>query len=240
MAYRLLVPAGLMGDHAQEVPCLGIMGVEESVRSARALAKRGFKALKIKGGADIDEDIARVLRIREEVGPRIELRFDANQGYSAEGTFRFVKAVRPAKLSLIEQPTPKEDLEQLDRATRMTPLPVMADESLVSLKDAYRLVRNGIADMVNIKLMKCGGIIEALNVNAVAKSAGYEAMVGCMDESALGISAGLAVALCRPNVRYADLDGHLDLIGDPFEGSVILRDGTLYPVDRPGLGCPEL
>ncbi len=215
---------------------IGILPVEETVEAARKWISRGFRILKIKGGKDYREDIERILKLRESVGRGIEIRFDANQGYQVEEALAFITGTKDAKIEVFEQPTPKAHEKLLGAVSQNVSVPVMADESLITLRDAFRLTRNDLADMINIKLMKVGGINEALHINSVGKSAGVESMIGCMDESELGIAAGMHVALARPNVLYADLDGHLDLEGDPFHGLVRLEGGILYPGSGPGLG----
>jgi len=201
-----------------------------------AWVSRGFRALKLKGGRDVDDDVARVIKVREAVGAPIALRFDANQGYTLEQALHFLAGVAAADVEILEQPTPRET-PSLMGSLLAGETAVMADESLLTRADALHLAGKELVDLMNVKIMKVGGIDEALRITAVGAAAGIGTMVGCMDEAALGIAGGLHYALARPGVAYADLDGHLGLVDDPSDGCVVLRDGTLYPADRPGFGC---
>lgn len=224
--YQLL---GAYRDRIATSVTVGILDEADTVNRARDFVAQGFQALKLKGGIDVDDDISRVLAVRDALGSKVALRFDANQGYGVDESLRFITATRRARLELVEQPTPRDALSELARVTLKAPLPIMADESLMGLRDAFRIARGGLADMINVKLMKCGGIGPAMEIASVARSARLEVMVGCMDESALGIAAALHFALAHPAVEYADLDGHLDLIDDPAAGAVVLKNGMLMP-----------
>ena len=214
---------------------IGILPLDDTLIQAREFVEKGFTILKVKGGHSLEEDIEKMTRLHEEF-PAITLRFDGNQGYSVIDSVAFVKATSQIGIEIFEQPTKLEKEERLGEVMNQVDIPVMADESLKTLTDAFRLAQNERVDMVNIKLMKVGGILEGMHINSVAKAAGIESMIGCNDESALGISAGLHFALSRPNIRYADLDGHLDVLDDPFQGLFHLKNGVLYPTEAPGLG----
>ena len=214
---------------------IGISSVEETLYKAREFVNQGFFILKIKGGNNLDEDIEKIKAIRQDF-PKVFLRFDGNQGYTTEQAISFFKGTLDYNIEIFEQPTKSGEDIQLGAVRDATSIPVMADESLKNLTDAFRLVKNERIDMVNIKIMKVGGITHAKLINAVARAANVECMIGCIDECALGISAGLHFALSRPNIRYADLDGHLDIINDPFKDIFEIKKGVMYPLNKPGLG----
>ena len=219
---------------------IGICGTEATVSKTKKHLEDGWDIIKIKGGIDVDSDIARLRAIRSECGSGLRIRFDANQGYTPEQALYFISGTGDLNIELIEQPTMKSKPDLLGIVTRKSPVPIMADESLLSLFDAFHLVKHGLVDLMNVKLMKVGGISEAVQVDAVARAAGVEVMVGCMDEAALGVAAGLHFALSRRNIRFADLDGHFDLIGDPSAGIIRCRAGYLYPSEKPGFGWDGL
>ncbi|MGB5554277.1 MAG: dipeptide epimerase [Flavobacteriaceae bacterium] len=217
---------------------IGILPVDETLRIAKQYLDQGFFILKIKGGLNLNEDIEKMLRLRESF-PEVILRFDGNQGYTVADAVAFVQATKNVKIEIFEQPTKVGSDEKMGLVTQGVEIPVMADESLKTLMDVFRLARNERIDMINIKLQKVGGILEAMHINSVAKAAELEAMVGCIDECSLGIAAGLHFALSRPNIHYADLDGHLDMIDDSFKGIFKIEKGIMYPSEFSGLGKIE-
>lgn len=231
-----------LGGFRDSIPTsitIGILPLDETLRRAAEFVAQGFTILKVKGGDHLDEDVEKMVMLREKF-PYVVFRFDGNQGYSVEESVSFVKNTMDVGIEIFEQPVKTMSGVKLGDVTNRVSIPVMADESLKSLSDAFRLAQNEHVDMVNIKLMKVGGILEGKHINSVAKSAGLESMVGCIDECSLGIAAGLHFALSRPNIHYADLDGHLDLVNDPFKNLFRLDKGVLYPNQAHGLGKIEL
>lgn len=217
---------------------IGILSVTETLKQAEAYIAQGFYIIKIKGGNNVQEDIEKMTKLHRSF-PHLIWRFDGNQGYTVADSLAFEKQTLGFGIEIFEQPTAIGVEERLGEVTDNTTTPVMADESLKTLSDAFRLAQNERVNMINIKLQKVGGILAGTHINSVAKSARLEAMVGCIDECGLGIAAGLHFALSRPNIRYADLDGHLDLLNDPFNAIFQLKKGVLYPTEKYGLGYSE-
>lgn len=226
-------------DRIQTSISIGILPLEATVAKAKGYIADGFKVLKLKCGLDPEDDIRRAMAVREAVGRDILLRLDANQGYDVATALRVVDALENiygVDIELIEQPTPAGELGQLKEVTGASSVPIMADESVQSILDTFVVTAGQMADLINIKLMKTGGITGALRVNHIAQAGGIPAMVGCMSESIVSVSAGLHFACSQRNIEYADLDSHFDFERDVARGGARFEEGYLYPLDRPGYG----
>ncbi len=214
---------------------INLGGIQETVQMAHNRARQGFRILKIKGGIDAELDVQRVRAVNRAL-PNARLRLDADQGYSVQQAIDVARALGD-KLEMLEQPTPAEDLDGLRRVTQNSPIPVLADESVVGPSSALEIAAGRMADGLSVKLATCGGLRCARQIDAIARSARLTTMVGCINEPALLIAAGLGFALSSPGVAYCDLDGHIDLSNDPSRPHFSLEDGWLIASDVPGLGC---
>lgn len=216
---------------------LGIKKPEEMAEDAVRAVRRGFKALKVKVGVDPEEDFERVRRIREAVGPDIALRIDANQGWTVTQAIEVLNKLERFDIEFAEQPVAANEIKGLAEIRRSSSIPVMADESVQSPEDALSLVRQDAVDLINIKLMKSGGIHKARKIAAVAEAAKVPCMIGCMGESTVGITAGVQLAAAIRNIQYADLDSDI-LIKDKLvlEGGAKLEGSKRMPPEKPGLG----
>ncbi len=230
--YRLL---GGYRDRIQTSITISIASPGESVRLAHQRAEQGFRILKIKGGLSPDDDVRRVRAIHRAL-PQFTLRLDADQGYTVEQALGVARALE-GKLEMLEQPTPADDLDALRQVTRLSPVPILADESVIRPQSALEVARRRAANGMSVKLTACGGLRCAREINTIARIAQMNTMVSCVNEPALLTAAGLSLALSSPNIAYGDLDGHFDLIGDPTRPGFRLEDGWLIATDAPGIGC---
>jgi L-alanine-DL-glutamate epimerase-like enolase superfamily enzyme len=236
----------LLGGYRHRIPTsitLNVGSVKETVAMAQERARQGFRILKIKGGLDPEEDVRRVRAIRKAL-PNLTLRLDAEQGYTIQQALD-VARVLDGDLEMLEQPTPTSPndaepasgIEALRRVTERSPVPILADESVMGPASALELATQRAADGLSLKLATCGGLRCARQIDAIARAARLATMIGCINEPALLIAAGLSFALSSPSVQYGDLDGHFDFTNDPTVPGFTFEDGWLVATDVPGLGC---
>jgi o-succinylbenzoate synthase len=234
----------LMGGYRMGV----LTDITLSIKSPREMAddavkavKRGFKALKVKVGVNPAEDVERVKLIREAVGNDVQIRIDANQGWTRQKAVEVLKKIAKFDIEFVEQPVPTEDLKGLISLRKNSPISVMADESIHSPEDAALLIQAGAVDLINIKLMKSGGILKARKIAAIAEASGIPCMIGCMGESEIGIAAGAHLAAAVRNIQYADLDSDI-LLKDKLvkEGGTKVKDSIRTFSKLHGLGIKEI
>jgi L-alanine-DL-glutamate epimerase-like enolase superfamily enzyme len=217
---------------------IGIDTPEKMAQTAAQFKADGVRIIKIKLGKNGPQDVERVRRIRDTVGPGIILRIDANQGWDFETARQALQAMGSLDIQFCEQPMRSWNDNRLPELRRLSPVRIMADESVFDHHDAERLIGADACDYVNIKFAKAGGILEATRINTVCERANIPCMMGGMLESRVALTAFAHFALVHDNIRFYDMDtcllGHTT---DPVEGGVRYSGYFLEIPDAPGLGA---
>ena len=217
---------------------IGIDTPEKMAQTAAKFIADGVRIIKIKLGKNGREDVERVRRIRAAVGPAIILRIDANQGWDFETARQTLQAMGALDIQFCEQPMRYWNDHHLPELRQLSPVKIMADESVFDHHDAIRLIAADACDYVNIKLAKSGGILEATRINAACERNGVPCMMGGMLESRVALTAFAHFALAHDNIEFYDMDtcllGHTK---DPVTGGVQYKGYFLEIPDAPGLGA---
>ncbi len=235
----------LLGGYRKEIISdltISVNSPEEMAEDSIEAVKRGYKTLKIKVGLDSQMDIKRIQAIRDAIGYDIDLRLDANQGWKPKEAVVLLRKMEDKgfNIELVEQPVIANDLEGLKYVTQNVNIPILADESVFSPVDALKIIQNRAADLINIKLMKTGGIHNALKICSIAEVYGVECMLGCMLESKLSVSAAVHLAASKKIITKIDLDGPGLCKEDPVEGRPEFKDYKITLNDEPGLGFKNI
>ena len=221
---------------------ISVNPIDEMVRDSLEAVGRGYSILKIKVGKEGKKDVERIAAIRQAVGPEVRIRVDANQGWECKQSVAIISAMEDAGLDidLVEQPVGAHDLAGMKYVTSRVQTPILADESVFSAQDAVTIIQEGAADLINIKLMKTGGIHEALKICDVAELYGVECMIGCMLESRLSVAAAAHLAAGRGIITRADLDGPSLCSVDPYTGGPVFDEATISMSADPGIGVGDV
>ncbi len=217
---------------------IGIDEPEKMAATAIEFKNKGVRIIKIKLGKDSDSDFRRVQLIREAVGESVVLRLDANQGWGFETAKKLLLQFGDLNIEFCEQPMRQWNDHHLPGLRKLSPVKIMADESVFNHHDAARLIGAGACDYVNIKFAKSGGIAEAIRINRICEKNGIECMMGGMLESRLALTAFAHFALSEKNIRFYDMD--TCLLGhqvDPVTGGVQYKGYFLEVPEEPGIGA---
>ncbi|MBM7703233.1 dipeptide epimerase [Metabacillus iocasae] len=236
----------LLGGYQSELETdytVSVNSPAEMGEDAAEYVQQGFDVLKIKVGKDeIETDIKRIQEIRKRIGYDIKIRLDANQGWTPKAAVRAIRTMEDLglEIELVEQPVQAADIEGLKQVTDGVDTLIMADESVFTPKQAFEVLKTRSADLINIKLMKAGGIYQAQKINAFAEVCGVECMVGSMIETRLGITAAAHFAASKKNITRFDFDAPLMLAKDVIVGGIKYEGRKIMMPTTSGLGIERI
>jgi len=222
---------------------ISLNSVDTMVVDTIEAMEKGFKSLKIKLGSDYKDDITRLVEINSVINSDISLKIDANQGWSIKDSVKFLNAIEGKNISIdfLEQPVKRFDIDGLRYIKKRTSIPIVADESIFSPKDAIKILETKSADMINIKLDKCGGISKAIQIADICSLYGINCMIGCMMQGAVSVGAAAHVASCRSDsIVIYDLDSPMHCKFSPVIGGVRFDEPNVYLSDDFGLGIKSI
>ncbi|MGS2719303.1 dipeptide epimerase [Paraglaciecola aestuariivivens] len=217
--------------------------LDKMLQDAHLAISRGFDILKIKIGTELENDIARVNAIYQEIGHSAALRLDVNQGWTAKQSVYALQKLADlgVELELVEQPVKSHDIDGLRYISERVTTPIMADESAFSPRQVIDLIRTGAADIINIKLMKCAGISQAIKIADLAELHDIPCMIGCMLEGSISVAAAAHLACAKASsISLIDLDGPTLGQFDPVTGGADFTHATISLSQCPGLGIQTI
>lgn len=231
--YNLL--GGRYHDQLELPKVISILSPEEMAKEAKQAVQKGFRILKLKVGTDKRVDIARIRAVREAVGYDISIKVDANQGWETSADSMYVlDRIEECQIDWIEQPVIASDIDGLKEIKQKATVPVMIDEGLHGKVEMNEITVKRAVDMINIKLMKCGGLYPATQLVHQAELAGYTCQVGSMVESAIASSAGLHISLAKKRIKSNELVGPLMFSEDV--AALDIQVPFVHLSEQPGLG----
>ena len=235
----------LLGSTSLRVPTDVTLAAGDAAALGQAALDRvvdGFPVLKMKVGTDAATDVERVRAVRAAVGKATRIRLDANQGWTPREAVRVITALEDADLDveLVEQPVPAADLDGMAWVTGRVSTPVMADESVYGVRDLVEVIRRRSADLVNVKLAKCGGLSPARTLLELARAQGMGSIVGSMMETHIGVGAAASLVAAHPTSSVSDLDAAWWAARTPVVGGMTYDGATVVLPDAPGLGIEDL
>lgn len=235
--------AFLGGENHRKIRTDMTIGLGEAGRMAEkaaAFLEEGFDFIKIKLGTTFEEDVERMEAIKKVVGDKATLRLDANQGWDLPTASRILQYL-PAmgmKIQWCEAPIAAWNIDGMAQLTRLSTIPIMADESLFDHHDAIRHIKKEACPYFNIKLAKSGGMFKAQKIVAIGEASGINLQVGCFSETRLGMTALAHFVLAHPAIIACDMDSFLMLKEDPVKGGLHYEQGGWIEVmEEPGIGC---
>lgn len=219
----------------------GSIGIDEPAvmaEKAATLVAAGYRTIKIKVGTpDLAKDLACVREVRKAVGDCVAIRLDANAGFSPTDALTFIRGLADLVIEYVEQPVAAEQLDAMAKLARLGIVPILADESVHTPEDAYRVIAAGAVDAIKIKISKVGGYIAARKIIDIAEAAGIKLVIGQGICSSLEAAAEAQLACAYPHVcPVAEMVGPTKLKGDLIEPGLDLRSGYLDLPEGPGLG----